>query len=323
MSLRLGGARSVVVAFGLAVVMVVSLTSPVSAAEDDQPPTESGLEVPLDQGVLPQVDSEPAAPVTPESIEGDFSSEPGVELVGEPEPAKMVSSEPEESFSDLDLNKLEVVERGEFEQTFATPGGATVTQLAKEPINVKDDGEWVPIETDVAGTGFFSFLGWGGAEVERHPLRPTFAETASDRDVVTMTRDGHTLGFTLRGAAGSKLVRDIAPWSEEKNHVEYRDVFEHTDLVYDVERGVVKEYFRLNQAPTSPVSWTWRISAGDLRGQKAADGSIAFVDAQGTAQFVIPPATMADSAGVAEKKLDAEASVAMTLAQEGDGTGPG
>ena len=318
MSFRLGAARSVVVAFGLAVVMVISLASPVSAAEGDPPQTPPGLEAPLDQDLLEQVTSEPAAPVAPEPIEGDFSAEPGVAVVGEPEPAEVKQSEPQESLSDLDLSSLQVVDRSEFEQTFATPGGATVTQLAKEPINVEEDGEWVPIETDVAGTGLFSFLGWGGAEVERHPLQPTFAETASDRDVVTMTRDGHTLGFTLQGAAGSKLVRDVAPWAEDKNHVEYRDVFEHTDLVYDVERGVVKEYFRLNQAPTAPVSWTWRISAGDLRGKKAADGSIAFVDADGVAQFVIPPATMADSAGVAEQKLDAEAAVTMTLAQEGD-----
>src|SRR6218665_1060097 len=84
---------------------------------------------------------------------------------------------------------------------------------------------WKPINTDVSGRGVFSWLGVGGAKVDEHPLGPVFAETASDKNVLTVSRGGSRIGFTLVGAAGSKLKRDLWPWSGQKDRVEYEGVF--------------------------------------------------------------------------------------------------
>jgi len=260
------------------------------------------------------------APTTPT---GDFSPSTPHDTetpaaTTSPEPPAPAGSTPG-SGEAFDASTAQVVGRGEYDQTYLTPDGSKMTQLSLEPLNVQVDGAWKPIQTDVTGVGFWSWLGFGGAEVPQHPLEPEFAATASDPNVLSLTNDNHTIGFTLLGAADSQLNRDLALWSTTKDHLEYPDVFPNTDLVYDVETGGVKELLRLKQAPAADEdpSWSWDVNADGLTLAKDADGNVQFTDQSGTSVFVIPRPQVWDSAGNSDKQANASSSVALTLRQDG------
>ncbi|TIH32262.1 hypothetical protein D4765_15905 [Subtercola vilae] len=208
----------------------------------------------------------------------------------------------------------------EFTDTYAGPAGMKIQAVSPTPINVQDPSQnnaWVPIQTDLSTTGAFSWLGQGGAKVAVHPLHPEFSQYADDANVVTMTKDGATLGFGLQGAAHSVLERDLSPWSNTKNHLEYKNVFTNTDLVYDVTDAGVNEVLRLNSKPDTAPMWTWQVNAPGLTAVKDADGGITFKDALGETAFTVPAPTMWDSSGT-DKKADASATVRLNLLKQGD-----
>ncbi|QWT24383.1 hypothetical protein KPL76_02965 [Subtercola sp. PAMC28395] len=301
----------------LTVLLVVGLTSPVAAAD----PTSA----PSDSSVVPDVQAEQSdTPVLP-----PISSSPGSATdTSTPDPAPVVQPSPaptadpvdaSAAVSNFDPNGKTVVAADEFSNTYAGPDGMKISSVSTSPINIQDSSNsWVPIQTDLTTTGPWSWLGQGGAKVELNPLHPQFSQYADDSTVVSMTRDSNTIGFALKGAAHSVLQRDLAPWSDSKNHLEYKDVFPGTDLVYDVNEADVKELLRLNSRPAAATAWTWKVDAAGLSAVKTAEGSIEFSDSAGEVKFVIPAPRMWDSSGVDGQKTDAEAAVGMTLLREGD-----
>ena len=136
------------------------------------------------------------------------------------------------SLEDFTADAQDVVSRNEFSTTYDDGEGGNVSEVSPTPVNVKDGAQgWVPIETDLETTGAWSWLGRGGAQVDVHPLNPEFAETSNDENFFRITRGKYTLGFTLQDAAPSTLERDLAPWSDSKNHLEYPDVFPNVDQI--------------------------------------------------------------------------------------------
>ncbi|TIH33901.1 hypothetical protein [Subtercola vilae] len=206
----------------------------------------------------------------------------------------------------------QVIASTEFSDTYAGPNGTKISSVSATPINVQDaaapdatDG-WAPIQTDLQTTGVWSWLGQGGAKVDQHPLHPQFSQYADDANVLQLAKNANTIGFTLQGASHSVLERDLAPSSDTKNHLEYKNVFGGTDLVYDVTTAGVNELLRLNSKPDTAPVWRWQVNAPGLTAVKDADGGITFSDAAGATAFSIPAPTMWDSAGT-DKKADAAA----------------
>ena len=264
----------------------------------------------MDAGNISEADS--SAPA------GSFEDAPPVGLpASPPAPAPVAGSK--EDLSDFADGSRTVVARDEFSTTYEGSGDSKVSAVSATPLNMKDDdGAWVPIQTDLATTGPWSWLGQGGAEVEQHPLKPEFAEYADDAKLLTMTRGDHAITFGLDKAAHKVLERDLSPWSEEKNHLEYKDVFENVDLTYDVDTAGVKELFRIGKMLTEDPSWTWVVNAPGLTVRTDERGGVAFADAAGTDVFHVPAPTMWDSSDVEDKKAAAVASVKLSVAKAGD-----
>lgn len=291
---------------------------------EDPAPVESSAPVP-DPTTLPPVESpdpDPIEPVAP--LEGDFSGEPDPIPDEQPTPADdMVPVDVSGEIPNADqiVADGEVVARDEYSQTYVTGDGSQLTQFSLTPLNVEENGEWVPVETSVERTGEWSWLGIGdGAEVEAHPLAPQFAQSASDPRQLVMTRDGEEISFSLRGAADSALVLNAGEGADAASHVEYRGVLEGTDLLYDVTAGSVKENLKIAAAPgaSGRTSWQWDVQAGDLTLKKDSHGGIQFTSPDGTAVFTVPTPVITDSSGIEGEKDPAEVPLQTAVMRSGD-----
>ena len=320
LSRRRSGA--LVLATSLVTFSLVVSTGGTAWAEVFDPPAAVESPAPQDSEELPPLESEQPEFVAPgEPSTGDFTDEPldapitVPDLAPNPDTAEMLSTD------QFDPDEAELVSRSEFENVYLNEDGSKTSVTSIEPVNVIDDGEWVPIETEVSPVGPWAWMGIGdGAEVERHPLSPTFAQTASDTGVYTLTNDDHTIRFTLADASDAGLVRDAGEGDDAASHLEYRNVFPDTDLVYDITTAGVKENFRLKDKPGSEgrVEWSWLVDADGLSVRKDPDGNILFL-ANGAAEpvFVVPPSVMQDSAGVEGVRTPASASVRSTVLKQG------
>ncbi|MBT2516567.1 hypothetical protein J7E29_03900 [Streptomyces sp. ISL-90] len=223
------------------------------------------------------------APSTPDSMQPENPEAAEQEALTEEEVLASLTPDKSEEVkapireSDLPSDSL-ISKRDAFSDTYDLGEGMHISRTSPEQINVRQDGEWKEIQTDVQGVGFWSFLGIGGGEVPVHPLAPQFAETASDDGVLRVTHEGHEVAYTLQGAAGSKLQRNLG--LGDKDEVSYGDVFPATDLIYQVQNSGVEQLFRLDKAPAADgrTSWTWQVDSGGLALSKTEDGVIEFRD---------------------------------------------
>jgi RHS repeat-associated protein len=304
---------SSVVSVLVSAVLVVSVVTPVEAAPAVAKP-QKGLEVPA----LPE-SADPTAAADPSEVpQGSFDSPPALREET-PTPADSVDPSAGSDVSDFDPDGKPVVARDEFSTTYEGAGDSKVSAVSPTPVNVQDDGgDWVPIQTDLATTGPMSWLGQGGAEVKLHPLQPEFAEHADDTSLLKLTSDGESIGFALKGSADSVLERDLAPWSNSKNHLEYEDVFPHVDLTYDVDEAGVKEVFRVKEHLADDPSWTWLVDAPGMTATEDADGGVVFVDQDGHDKFRVPAPIMWDSSDAAGMKAAATQSVKLSVTDAGD-----
>lgn len=296
------------------------LGSAVTASAEAVDPAPDATSTPVDVTELPAPPySEPteSADPAPELPEGDFT-ELGNDAVPAPLPPGDIApdggaaalSPGEAAVIDPEsLSESDVIDRDRFGQTYLLDDGSKYTTTSTEPVNIEDaDGDWVPIRTEVEATGPLAWLGLGGGQVSQHPLAPVFAENAGDEHVLGLTRGGHEIGLRLNGAADSRIDRSAGRGPDARSHVEYPDVFENTDLAYDVTTGGVKENLRLNAAPApgggagtgagaaEVVSWSWTVDADGLTLAKDANGSVVFTDAAGEPVLQMPPAIVFDSA---------------------------
>ncbi|TIH31226.1 PA14 domain-containing protein, partial [Subtercola vilae] len=309
--------------------VVVGMSSPALADATPAPsPAVSAaatavVEAPVEQSQTP--DPQVAASATDDAVppaidEGGTAALPAPATT----PDSPATAAPDQSaVKDFDPTGKQVIAATEFSDTYAGPNGTTISSVSASPINMQSTaapdatGGWVPIQTDLQTTGPWSWLGQGGAKVDQHPLHPQFSQYADDQNVVQLAKDANTIGFTLQGANHSVLERDLAAWSSTRNHLEYKNVFDNTDLVYDVTTAGVNELFRLNSRPDSSPVWTWRVDAPGLTAVQDPDGGITFSSASGATAFSIPAPTMWDSAGT-DQRANAAAAVRLNLLKQGD-----
>ncbi|RLP76361.1 hypothetical protein D9V32_05685 [Mycetocola tolaasinivorans] len=228
--------------------------------------------------------------------EGDFSDAPEetVEL-----PAQVPDVAPVEPISEPFVpDDAKLLERSEFENVYETRDGTKVSEVSLSPLNVEvEPGEFEPVTTDITGQGLAGAFGIGTAEASKHPLTPRFAEHADDPDAYTVSKDGHTVSFTLLGAQHARASRNLAPWGD-KNVISYPDVMSGTELRYEVSDGVVKELLLLDsKSAVGNGTWSWKVNSDGLNLERDDAGSITFSDKSGRTVFYVPTPMMWDSSG--------------------------
>jgi RHS repeat-associated protein len=270
-----------------------------------------------DYGRVPATSSDPVDPAVPTTPTGALEPTLGgsLDLAPDGDDTKKLSGPEPEVADSFDPADSVLVDQSEFQDVYLNDDGTKTAVIGVEPLNVEaPDGSFDAVDTDLVEQR------GGTLEPAAHPLAPVFAASAGAGDVFTATRDGHTLGMELVGAADSEAVRQVPTRSRGAlDTVRYPDVFPDTDLTYEVTDGAVKEELVLAKVPsTKHDSWTWNVTAPGLTASVDDNDSVVFTDPAGAVVFGIPAPVMYDSSGIDGKRTDAEAMVPLTVAPDGD-----
>jgi large repetitive protein len=166
---------------------------------------------------------------------------------------------------------------------YANADGSYTRRTYAEPVNYRAaDGSWRPIDTGLVV----------GADKRWHEransLAVDLAGRADDPGLVSLQVDaGRSVAYRLQGAGGAAA-------SVSGSTATYSGVFPGTDLVLSAVPSGLKESLLLHSADTA-ASWTFPLALGGLTPRLAADGSVEFVDAAGSAAAVVPPGFMQDA----------------------------
>ena len=296
---------SLVVAIGLVVGYLIPADAGMAVAA--QPP-----------GVLPPLDSPTPVLTLPKMPEGDFA-QASADLGQVPaergrsgrESVQQVKTGSVESSFDADTSV--VVDRGMFENLYRNADGTHTTELSMVPLNLRSDaGIWVPVSTSVVRGSA------GDARVVDHPLHPVFAARVGESSLYSIDDGRYSVSFGLLDSQQSLLAKSFQRRSSEgANQARFPDVFEGTDVMFEVLPGQVKETLVLDAIPRVE-SWAWTIDAPGLSLAKNEYGDIEFRNDAGEVRFTIPAPYMWDSSGLEGVRGPAQASVATTLVRAGD-----
>jgi RHS repeat-associated protein len=210
-----------------------------------------------------------------------------------------------------------VTSRTETSTIYTDGNGMHRAEVSQTPINVLVDGVWVAANTDVQDASS------GGFAVPINPLAPEFGGTSTGK-VFQTTRHGHTLSFSLTGAADVPADQSTLPFTTVgADTVTYNDVMPNTDLAYQVGSDEVKESIILGKAPSKTAkqpAYAWTVNTDGLTPIRDAFDNLGFADTTGTIVFTMPVPVMWDSSGVTGKSMSAMANVPYTMVQKSGST---
>lgn len=235
----------------------------------------------------------PPAPA-PELPRGDFSNPPGTKR---PRPK-------------FDPAKAKLVDRRADADIYLNPDGTRTERVYGAPMNWRDpaDGKFKPINAKVVADGS------GGYRQASGPLGVRFAGSTSAAELVTLGAPGRGAGFSLAGAATGK-----AP-SIDGSKLTYAGVGKDIDLQFHLGATGFKELVVLNKPlpAGAPTEFSFPLRLDGLTPRSEPDGGIGFYDADGIQTFVIPAATMWDSAIDPRSAEPASAPVQLAVSPQGN-----
>ena len=190
---------------------------------------------------------------------------------------------------------------GEKETTVSTEPEAT------EPESTEPETE--PEETEPETTG--------ATETEPEETEAP-AESVSlkyDRGASASIIESNSALFDLQKSTAWN-VEDVIPKALQSSLI-YKDVFPDTDLLYTAYGYNLKEQIVVN-APQTGYRYSFLLNLDGLTAEKNEDGSISFLDADGTTVYEIPIPYMEDDAGVISEDVaftlnETEAGLVLTV----------
>ncbi len=190
---------------------------------------------------------------------------------------------------------------GEEETTVSTEPEAT------EPESTEPETE--PEETEPETTG--------ATETEPEETEAP-AESVSlkyDRGASASIIESNSALFDLQKSTAWN-VEDVIPKALQSSLI-YKDVFPDTDLLYTAYGYNLKEQIVVN-APQTGYRYSFLLNLDGLTAEKNEDGSISFLDADGTPVYEIPIPYMEDDAGVISEDVaftlnETEAGLVLTV----------
>ncbi|MFF3893896.1 DNRLRE domain-containing protein [Streptomyces sp. NPDC001812] len=112
----------------------------------------------------------------------------------------------------------------------------------------------------------------------------------SDADRLLRVEAGDGRSVTM-GLPGADALKPVAKGST----VTYRDAVDGADLTYEVGAGRVKENIVLDERPSGPVTFTFKLDVDGLRPKQTRDGAVHFYGESADPVLVIPAGFMTDS----------------------------
>ena len=232
----------------------------------------------------------------------------------------------------------EIIEgRTEYSKEYRMSNGLHMTAMYAEPIHYSEDGAWEEIDNTLKASAN-SYINTAGVWSVSFPKQ-------MDTDApVSITKDGYTLSFYMEGelhantgnlqiaainantdvtavkeiqAASAQIQQvEITQDNEEfqypeavadKNHaqLEYEDVFENTDVRYDLQANQVKESIIIESYDPSLSGYQYTLNVGNLIPVLTDSGEIHMYDEnRQNIVMVMPAPFMIDNAGESSEEVE-------------------
>lgn len=203
-------------------------------------------------------------------------------------------------------------QRTEFSKTFRMDNGLTMAVIYPDPIHYEKEGEWADIDNTLVAADNGSYTNTDGV------WDVSFPEQLDGGNSVVIEKDGYTLSFSMAGqltsqlstARTSTMTAQLAQASEAQiqqkesaeiktaeqvleklqSRVSYDDVYENTDIVYDLESNKVKESVILESYDSALQGYRYILSVGEIIPVLEEDGQISFYDPTGENLVMVMPA---------------------------------
>lgn len=210
--------------------------------------------------------------------------------------------------------------RTEYSKTYLMSNGTLESVISANPMHYKNDsGSWLDIDSTLVleetEDGEVYKNKAGGFDVSF----PTKNENGSSVKIesgehtieieLVEGKKSHARKDTSNKNKAKKLTKEqrkimtaselYAVDSNQNSALEYNEVYDNTNIRYDINPTSVKESVIINKAPNKKVSYSYNIKANGLMAELNDDGSIAFYEKtdakKQTAVFVMPAPLMYDA----------------------------
>jgi RHS repeat-associated protein len=197
-------------------------------------------------------------------------------------------TQPASALADFDPAKATVVRRSETATIYRRTDGWETAMINSAPVNWRaGDGSWHAIDTRLERGRDGSLHNASG------PVSMVFADRTGPGDLVRLSGDGWSVGFSPDGGAPGRAALVTG------STVVYPEVFPHVDLEYQVGPDGLKEVFvvkdRAGVAGVARVRFPLHLSGVEVG--KGDGDEIALIDRSGRRVARVPKGNMADAAG--------------------------
>ena len=241
-----------------------------------------------------------------------------------------------------DLEDMYIVEeiidgRTEYSKEYLMSNGLHMTTVYAEPIHYGENGEWEEIDNTLKPTAD-SYVNTAGV------WSVSFPKQLDSDTPVSITKDGYTLSFYMEGElrtnndalqlttigaeyniaavqqiqTASAQIQQIDFTQEnaefqypeaiaDKNHtqLEYEDVFENTDVRYDLQSNQVKESIIIESYDAALCGYHYTLNVGEMIPVLTDNGEIHMYDESGEKIVMTMPAPfLVDNAGECSTDID-------------------
>ena len=254
------------------------------------------------------------------------TSIPVISLAEDP----VVASDSSALSGDDILYELEEM-RDSHTKVFRKRNGNHIAYISSSPIHYQDGEIWTDIDNtlveDASGDVYTN---------QANDFTVQLPRKMDEQTPVSISKDGYTVSFILLGnPAESKANKNaaqvkraaikeeekqpIAQYAENPNlrsNIEYKGIYEDTDLRFQVKPDGLKEEFIVHKKPRESVTYSYAVSCDGLAPSLQEDGCILFYKEDSRdIQFTMPAPVMYD----ASKEPVYSDDIEVSLSQKADG----
>ncbi len=238
-----------------------------------------------------------------------------------------LSVTPEISTENVDTSDARIVEeivdkRTEYSKEFLLSNGLHMAAVYADAVHYEKDSGWAEIDNTLTAKLDGTYTNTAGV------WNVSFPQTLTGAKSVTIEKDGYTLSFAMAGelrssgelmstraaaepeqfsvatmqqSAATVAQTDRAELAKAYKYPEmapdklhskltYANVYQNTDITYDLDSNTVKESIILNAYSSTLRGYRYTLNVGDMVPELSEDGQITFYDAKRENVVMVMPA---------------------------------